>query len=287
MLAVAIDAARRAGAIAAARYSAGDPGTTETKGHAHNLVTETDLLSQKLLVASLRAAFPDHTLVAEEEEEEKEGASENGSQAEPDPTAVRWYVDPLDGTNNFAHGLPIFSVTLAAAQGDRLLLGVTFDPLRDELFTALRGRGATRNGRPIHVSTRPTLDRAVVATGFPYDKSTNPDNNLSELAAVLSRVRGLRRCGSAALDLAWLAAGRFDAYWEGGLSPWDVAAGILLVREAGGRITDEHGHPATPHSRRIVAGNPRVHPPLRETVHEARVAAGLDAAETPDPRGAT
>jgi myo-inositol-1(or 4)-monophosphatase len=280
MLEVATDAARRAGAIAAGRYRAGDPGATETKGHAHNLVTETDLLSQKLLVATLTAAFPDHVLIAEEERDDEAGSS-------ADPTVVRWYIDPLDGTNNFAHGLPIFSVTLAAAQGDRLLLGVTYDPLRDELFTALRGQGALRNGRPISVSARPTLDQSVVATGFPYDKSSNPDNNLTELAAVLPQVRGLRRCGSAALDLAWLAAGRFDAYWEGGLSPWDVAAGILLVREAGGRVTDDLGHPATPHSRRIVAGNPHVHPALRETVHAARQAAGFGDLQTPDPRGAT
>jgi myo-inositol-1(or 4)-monophosphatase len=179
-------------------------------------------------------------------------------------------VDPLDGTNNFAHGFPLFAVNLAAMQGNAILVGVTYDPLRDELFTAVRGGGAFLDGRPIHVSLRATLDEALVATGFPYDKATNPDNNLPQFVAVAPHVRGIRRGGSAALDLAYVAAGRLEAYWERGTYAWDVAPGILLVEEAGGRVTDYDGGEAVADGGRFIASNGRVHAELMARLHQAR-----------------
>jgi myo-inositol-1(or 4)-monophosphatase len=183
-----------------------------------------------------------------------------------DPAAVAWVVDPLDGTNNFAHGFPVFAVSLAAIRGDEVLAGATYDPLRDELFAARRGGGATLNGRPIRVSARERLATSLVATGFPYDKATNPDNNIAQFAAVTPLVRGIRRAGSAALDLAYVAAGRLEAYWERGTNAWDVAAGILLVREAGGRVTDYEGGPPRLEGGRFVASNGPVHDQLLEVL---------------------
>ena len=256
---MAEDAVRRAGAIAAARHRSNQRGSIDHKDNPHDLVTETDQQIERFLVATISAEYPDHAIVAEE-----------GGGREAAPDAVRWYVDPLDGTNNFAHGFPIFCVTMAACHHDRILVGATFDPLRDELYSAARGSGASRNGRPMAVSATDDLNEALVATGFPYYKGTSPDNNIEELGEIMPRVRGLRRAGSAALDLAWVAAGRLDGFWEQGLKPWDIAAGLLLVREAGGRVTDYEGHPAAPTSTRLVATNGWLHDALHRRVDVAR-----------------
>jgi len=254
----AVTIARLAGALVLARFAEGH---TEThKGHAHNLVTETDHASEALIVEALAERYPEHAIRAEE------GRGAAGSGTHP---PITWVVDPLDGTNNFAHGIPIFAVNLAAMRGDDVVVGVTFDPLRDELFTARRGGGAWLDGRRLAVSNRATLDEAIVATGFPYDKATNPDNNLREFVAVVPHVRGVRRLGSAALDLAYVAAGRLDAYWEHGTYAWDVAAGVLMVAEAGGRVTDYAGGPAHIDGGRFVASNGRIHAPLMRLLHEA------------------
>lgn len=256
MLSAAVEIACRAGALVREAYNQAH---TETyKGHAHNLVTETDHASEALIVAALSARFPDHSVRAEE------GGSVSGA-------GVEWVVDPLDGTNNFAHRYPMFCVSLAAVRGEEILIGVTYDPLREELFTAQRGGGAALNGRPIAVSDRARLAESLVATGFPYDKGTNPDNNLAQFAAVTPHVRGIRRGGSAALDLAYVAAGRLDAYWERGTAAWDVAAGVLLVLEAGGQVTDYDGGRAVIDGGRFVASNGRIHTELMERLHCAKI----------------
>lgn len=261
---VATTVARDAGALLRERYAAGlaVDGVLRAarKGHAHNLVTQTDLDSEALILARLAEAFPAHRLLAEEG-----GAAGTASAAAP-----LWLIDPLDGTNNFAHGIGVFAVNLALTLDDEVLLGVTFDPLRDELFSARRGGGAWLNGRRLAVSARDSLEEAVVATGFPYDKQSSPDNNLAQFAAVMPLVRGIRRMGSAALDLAYVAAGRFDAYWERGIQAWDVAPGILLVREAGGQVTDDEGRPMRPVAGRITASNGLLHPTLLNRLAAAR-----------------
>jgi len=259
MLAEAAAIARRAGALVAARFAEGH--VEDHKGHAHNLVTETDHASESLIVDALHRAFPDHAIRAEE------GRGTGGSDG---AARIVWVVDPLDGTNNFAHGLPIFAVTMAAMRGGDVLAGVTYDPLRDEMFTARRGGGAWLNGRRLAVSRRATLAESIVVTGFPYDKSTNPDNNLPQFVAVTPHVRGIRRLGSAALDLAYVAAGRMEAYWEIGTHAWDVAAGVLLVDEAGGRVTDYHGRPAHVDGGQFAASNDLIHDELLMRLRAAR-----------------
>jgi myo-inositol-1(or 4)-monophosphatase len=180
----------------------------------------------------------------------------------------------LDGTNNFAHGFPVFAVTLAAVAAGQVLAGATYDPLRDEMYSAHRGGGATLNGRPLAVSGTRQLAAALVGTGFAYDKSTTVDNNLAEVVTLVPLVRGLRRAGACALDLAWVAAGRLDAFWERGPQAWDMAAGVLLVTEAGGRVTGHHGEPLDLDGGRIVATNAHLHPVVLERLAEARTLIG-------------
>jgi len=220
-LQLAVELARRAGGLLLDGY--GHATQVRHKG-AIDLVTEYDLKSEQLLVEGIRTAFPADAILSEE------GGGREGE-------GVRWLVDPLDGTTNFAHGLPIFSISIACVRAEELLLGVIYDPTREELFHTLAGVGAFLNEAPIRVSAATTLDESLLVTGFPYDIRTNPDNNLSYFNALAVRARAVRRLGSAALDLAYIAAGRFDGYWELRLNPWDWAAGVLLVREAGGRVT--------------------------------------------------
>ncbi len=256
MLEAAVEIARRAGALVREAY---DEAHTETyKGHAHNLVTETDHASEALIVAALTERFPDHAVHGEE------GRGTEGGE-------VSWVVDPVDGTNNFAHRYPMFCVNLAALRGGEVLVGVTYDPLRDELFTARRGGDAEVNGRTMMVSKRGRLAESLVATGFPYDKASDPDNNIAQFAAVTPHVRGIRRSGSAALDLAYVAAGRLDAYWEHGTNAWDVAAGVLMILEAGGRVTNYEGGPPQVDGGRFVASNGRIHDELLERLRSARI----------------
>jgi myo-inositol-1(or 4)-monophosphatase len=212
-----------------------------------NLVTEMDARAEALILERLRAAFPDDAVLGEEG-----GASSGGS-------GRRWLIDPLDGTTNYAHGVPIFAVSIALEAAGGLALGVVYDPNLDELFVAERGAGTTVNGLQCRVSATPALDVSLLATGFPYDIRETPDNNLAEHAAFSLRARGVRRLGSAVLYLAWLAAGRFDGYWELRVGPWDVAAGALLVEEAGGRVTDLGGGPLDVDAPRVVASNGLIH----------------------------
>ncbi len=238
------DLARRAGALLRRGYG----GLAEVRHkNSVELVTEYDLRSEELIRQVLAKVFPGEAIQGEEA-----GLSGEGE--------ARWVIDPLDGTTNFAHAIPLFCVSIAWMCGQEPLLGVVYEPLRDELFQAAAGLGATLNRQPLHVSREYSLAESLLVTGFPYDIRTNPRNNLAEYAALSLRALGVRRLGSAALDLAYVAAGRFDAFWEFGLSPWDFAAGMVLVREAGGRVTRADGGPdvfAEPTS--ILASNSHIH----------------------------
>jgi myo-inositol-1(or 4)-monophosphatase len=218
-----------------------------------DLVTEYDRASESLIVGGLRAAFPDHSIVAEE-----------GSGYATAATPYAWYVDPLDGTTNFAHGFPVFAVSIALYHQDAPVLGVVYDPTRDECFQAVVGEGAwlarSDGSARLAVSQEKELGASLLATGFPYDVHTSDQDNIAQTAAFLKRARGLRRAGAAALDLAYVAAGRLDGYWEYKLNSWDVAAGALLVVEAGGRVSAIGGdafHIAP--TMALVASNGAVH----------------------------
>ncbi|NDJ85477.1 MAG: inositol monophosphatase [Chloroflexi bacterium] len=210
------------------------PHTMELKSAATDLVTEADRASEQLIVKRLQAAFPDHQIVGEEGGSYAHDATE--------ASALRWYIDPIDGTTNFAHRIPHFAISMALNGLDGFpLVGVVHDPMRGECFAAARAQGAMLNGQQIKVSNTDMLARSVIASGFPYDKWTDTRNNTSEWANFVVRTRGIRRMGSAALDLAYVAAGRYDGYWEQKLSPWDFWAGLLLVQEAGGVVSDLKG----------------------------------------------
>jgi myo-inositol-1(or 4)-monophosphatase len=227
MLDFVTDVARRAGALLLDGLERGR--TVELKS-AYEVVTDVDRASEALIVGAITERFPDHTIIAEEG-----GGAERGSE-------FRWVIDPLDGTNNYAHGFPFFAVSIGLLRGDALALGVVYDPLRGELFSAERGSGAFCNGRQLRVSTTPVLAASLLSTGFPYTYGAGGENNRREFDLLQSRTQGVRRAGAAALDLAYVAMGRLDAHWELRLSPWDSAAGALLVLEAGGRLSNGHLH---------------------------------------------
>ncbi len=252
----AIDLARRAGALLRAGYEQAH--TIEYKSSVIDLVTEVDRASEALLVNTIRQQFPEHAILSEE------GHGNHG------PALYAWIIDPLDGTVNYAHGFPFFSVTLAVSRDGLPCLGVTYDPLRDELFVAERGTGATLNGRPLHVSKTSRVQDALLATGFSYARAIIKDNNLAEFNRLMPRTRGVRRAGAASLDMAYVAAGRLDGYWEMYLAPWDWAAGALLVEEAGGVVTGFDGKPWQPGRDRIVASNGHIHAELLRELAEAR-----------------
>jgi myo-inositol-1(or 4)-monophosphatase len=241
---IAVEAARRGGAIL--REGLAGPMDVAQKA-GRELVTALDSASEEAIIATIRGECPDDLIVAEESAPE----AGRGDRV--------WIVDPLDGTNNYAHGYPFFSVAIAVEECGSLVGGVVYDPLRDELFVAERGGGATLNGLPIHVSGAQALNEALVATGFPYDRTENTDNNLANLNRFILAVRGIRRGGSAELDLSYVAAGRLDGFWELCLKTWDVSAGGLIVREAGGTVTNFDGAGWDHRSGDIVASNGRIH----------------------------
>ncbi|HKZ55933.1 MAG TPA: inositol monophosphatase family protein [Anaerolineales bacterium] len=252
-LTLALDLARQAGQLL--RQGFGQPIRATRKGEI-DLVTEYDLQAEQWITDGIRSHFPDDRISAEESGDRGSGA-------------LQWLVDPLDGTTNFAHGVPIFAVSIACTLDLDPLLGVIYDPLRDELFQSTAGEGAWLNGRRLHVSTTRSLDESLLVTGFPYDIRSNPDNNLRHHRAFSLRSRGVRRLGSASIDLAYVAAGRFDAYWEVRSQPWDWAAGVLLVREAGGRVTRLDGGPDIFHPpTSILASNGHLHAAMLEVIDE-------------------
>ncbi|MBI5380256.1 MAG: inositol monophosphatase [Nitrospirae bacterium] len=240
----AVASARETGALLRRRL--GRAQRVTFKG-AVDLVTESDHLAEALLVRRIRRVFPDHAILTEERPELATGSS------------YRWILDPLDGTTNYAHGYPCFAVSIALEARGRVVLGVVYDPMREELFLAEEGKGATCNGRRIRVSGERNLSRSLLVTGFAYDVRESPDNNLDHFARFTLKAQGVRRTGSAALDLCYVAAGRFDGFWELKLQPWDTAAGMLIVRMAGGRVTDFAGRPFRQGEPTIIASNGRLH----------------------------
>ncbi|NVN89250.1 MAG: inositol monophosphatase [Desulfuromonadales bacterium] len=241
---VAIEAAQRAGSFQ--RYRFMSPLTINLKGD-KDLVTEVDRESERLIVDHLLTHFADHTILAEE--------NHYPQSASP----LRWIIDPLDGTTNYAHSFPWFCVSIALEADGELVVAVIFNPITDELFTATRGGGAFLNGRTLHVTAQASLSNSLLGTGFPYDCATDPANNFDNFIAFQKAARGIRRAGAAALDLAAVSAGRLDGFWELKLKPWDVAAGVLLVNEAGGRVTGFDGAAYSIFNDRIVASNGLIH----------------------------
>lgn len=254
MIQVAIEAAKEAGRFL--KFSVGKVKNIEMKqGENRNLVSEIDKTSEQKIIAIIKRHYPSHGILAEE----------SGGSGTSD---YKWVIDPLDGTTNFLHGLPMFCVTIALEYKGEVVAGVVYDPNLDEMFTAEKGSGAYLNGRRMLVSKAPTLITSLLVTGFPYDIANNPDNAVAHFVNFLMRGQGIRRLGSAALDLSYVAAGRFDGFWEVNLNPWDMAAGMLFVQEAGGRITDFSGAPASIYNKQVLATNNIIHQAMLDVLQQ-------------------
>jgi myo-inositol-1(or 4)-monophosphatase len=245
LLAVAVSATREAGALLLKYAGAGFH--IEYKNPI-NLVTDADRAAEQCVIDHIKAHFPSHRFLAEERGRLEEAQS-----------PYLWVIDPLDGTTNFAHGYQAYCVSIGLENEGRCVLGAIFDPSRNELFTAIEHKGAQLNGCPIHVSNTMTLNNSLLVTGFAYDIRETPRNNLDHFAKFALKAQGLRRTGSAALDLCYVAAGRFDGFWEVRLNPWDMAAGSVIVREAGGRLTDFNGNDLSIYGQELVASNGQIH----------------------------
>jgi myo-inositol-1(or 4)-monophosphatase len=256
MLDFAISVARSAGGLL--RDRVGTRIDVSHKGQDINLVTDVDLASERLIREAIASHYPRHQVLAEEG-----GLTDS-------PSEYRWVVDPLDGTTNFAHGYPVFCVSIALEQQGETVLGVVYDPMRDELFSAERGSGAALNSRPIHVSKTQELGRSMLSTGFPYDIRTSNLTNLENWANFATAAQALRRTGAAAIDLCYVACGRFDGFWELSLSPWDTAAGALIVTEAGGRLSDFSGGSFSNYRPQMVASNGAIHGSMLEVLAKGR-----------------
>lgn len=240
----AVDLARKSGALLKEKFS--QTHEINYKGEI-NLVTEADKMSEDLIIGTISRNFPDHGILSEE------SPAINGT------GKLRWIIDPLDGTTNYAHGYPVFCVSIALENDSEVILGVVYDPMREEMFVAGRGEGAFLNHKKISVSSIKDISRSLLATGFPYDIRESKDNNLDYFNLMAINVQAIRRAGAAALDLAHLAAGRFDGFWELKLKPWDTAAGCLLVTEAGGVISDIKGKEWSLYSPDLLASNGLIH----------------------------
>ncbi len=246
LLQTAVEAAREAGKILMDHL--GNVRTIEVKqGQQFNLVTEADKGAEKCIIDRIRRDFPDHAILAEES-----GALDADS-------GVKWVIDPLDGTTNFTHALPIFSVSIGIETRGEVTAGVVYNPASGELFHAEKGKGAFLNGKRIRVSSTADIERSLLVTGFPYDVRENPDFCMERFDAFVYEAHGIRRLGSAALDCAFVACGRFDGFWEVRLHPWDVAAGALMIREAGGRTTDFHGNAHSIYTPQFLGTNGLLH----------------------------
>lgn len=250
LLNTAVKAARRAGEIAIRQLKRLDEVQVHSKG-INDFVTQVDEAAENSIISTIQEYYPDHAFLAEE----------SGKQGQSDYT---WIIDPLDGTTNFIHGLPIFAVSIALRIKGRMSIGVVYDPNRQEFFTAIRGRGAQVDGHKIRVSGRRGLEGALIGTGFPYRSHERMKSYLAMLEQVLLNTVDVRRPGSASLDLANLAAGRLDGFWEFGLNIWDIAAGSLILREAGGLISELEDQPDYLETGNIIAGSPKVHDALKK-----------------------
>ncbi|MCA9882009.1 MAG: inositol monophosphatase [Anaerolineae bacterium] len=259
---VAIDIAREAGKTALDYFKR--PLVFDTKANVNDIVTEGDKATEVVIVDQISQHFPEHYIHGEEG---------GGQGADVAAAEYHWYVDPIDGTTNYAHRLHYWCTSIALTTPDRQpLVGVLYAPVMNELYVAVKGQGATLNGQPIQVAARTDLSECIVVSGFPYDRKTNPDNNQAEWSAFAPQVRGLRRLGSAALDMGHIAAGRTDGYWERSLNPWDTLAGMLLVTEAGGKVTDYAGEP-DPQNKpqgRYLASNGHVHQQMVDVLTSVR-----------------
>jgi myo-inositol-1(or 4)-monophosphatase len=249
---VGIQAARGAGQLLRERVDS--IREVRQKSGIVDIVTDVDVQSEQQVCATLLAAFPEHTILGEE----------GGARSGGDPR-YRWIVDPLDGTTNYAHGFPFFCVSIGFEVDGELALGVVYAPSFDELFVAEAGRGATLNDRPIHVSATSELSQSLLATGFPYDRAEFP-RALRSFEVLSMRCQAVRRAGSAALDLCYVACGRLDGYWEHQVKPWDLAAGALLVREAGGQVTATDGSPFDVDGGQVLSSNGAIHATLTKTL---------------------
>lgn len=257
MIDLAIRAARDAGQYL--KENVGRARAVETKkGEERNLVSEIDKGAEARIISLIKSRYPDHDVLAEE----SGGAESSGT--------YRWIIDPLDGTTNFLHGVPIFCVSIGIEFNGQIVAGVVYDPNLDEMFTAELGSGTFLNGKRIQVSSTDEILRSLLVTGFPYDIARNPHHAVEHFGNFLMAARGIRRLGSAALDLSYVAAGRFDGFWEVHLQPWDMAAGKLLVEEAGGRTTDFSGSPARIHGKQIIASNGHLHNAMLEVIRRAQ-----------------
>jgi myo-inositol-1(or 4)-monophosphatase len=225
------------------------------KKGAIDLVTAADVASEQAIVETIRSAFPDHSILAEEA-----GLTEGRPE-------MRWVIDPLDGTTNFAHGLGIFAVSIAFEHQGTPVFGIVFNPISGETFTALNGQGAFLNSQPISVSATLAVGDSLLVTGFPYDLAHMPAKVLDRFARCLNAAQGIRRLGSAALDLCYVASGRFDGFWEENLKPWDTAAGMVIAIEAGARITDFIGQPYNIDQKQILATNGHIHSEMRSLLN--------------------
>jgi myo-inositol-1(or 4)-monophosphatase len=246
LLNFAIQIARDAGNLLLQRLGAA---RVSNKGDI-DLVTEADIASEELIIERIRSHYPQHGILAEES---GEAVSAGATRSE-----WKWIIDPLDGTTNYAHGYPCYCVSIGVARAGVLEIGVVFDPTRNEMFAAERGQGATLNDRKIHVSDVEDLNRAMLCTGFPYNVRERSDF-ARDFANFTMQSQAVRRDGSAAIDLAYVACGRFDGFWEDGLNPWDMAAGVLLIKEAGGRVTDFGNQPLDIYTKKVLASNGLVH----------------------------
>lgn len=249
--------AHKAGAIISKEW--GSPHVISRKEASIDLVTEVDKTAEEAIIQDLVRIYPHHSILAEE----------TGRQQGID-TDFLWVIDPLDGTTNFTHHYPQVAVSIALLHQNQPIIGVVYNPITQELFHAAKGLGVFLNGNPLQVSKVNSLDKSLLATGFPYDRQTNPDNNYAEFCALTQSSQGVRRGGSAALDLAYVAAGRLDGYWERGIKPWDIAAGVLLVEEAGGQVSHYDMQPLNLFSGFILATNGHCHSLLSEKIVQVR-----------------
>lgn len=253
MLELAIEAAKEAGRFL--KQNVGKVHQVDRKlGQETNLVTAIDRKAESMIVERIRKRYPHHSFLGEEF-----GKSDEQSE-------YKWIIDPLDGTTNFTHGLPIFCVSIGLEVRGELRLGVVYDPNLDELFTVEKGKGAYLNKRRLHVSSTSKLGESLLVTGFPYDIRSKTESILVHFENFLKEAQAVRRLGSAALDLCYVAAGRFDGYWETYLNPWDMAAGVLMVQEAGGKCTDLQGFPTTVYEKPILATNGLIHEQMVEVL---------------------
>lgn len=256
MVTIAVRAARNAGNVISRSYNHTESLNVTEKSR-NDYVSEVDRLAEQEIIQTIQKSYPNHSFLAEE----------TGKHA---GNEYQWIIDPLDGTTNYLRGFPQFAVSIALKHKNTLEHGVIYDPIKDELFTASRGQGAQLNNRRIRVTPRKELTGALLATGIPYRDDQDLDSYLLTLKAMIKDTAGVRRAGSAALDLAYVAAGRFDGFWEYGLKPWDLAAGALIVQEAGGIVTDTDGNENFLENGNLLVGNGKIHDQMLERLNSCK-----------------